>query len=132
VLINQASDLHVSSFNQMLILDVASHILDSHTCKVREVYKTRRDAMLQALSKYMPSSVTWTKPEGGMFVWVTLPVEIDAAILLQKAIEKARVAFVPGAAFHADRSGRNTMRLSYSSNSPEFIDEGIRRLAGLL
>ena len=132
VLINQASDLHVSSFNQMLMHDVASQILESHTAKVREVYKTRRDAMLDALGRHMPKTVTWTRPEGGMFVWVTLPDGVDAAELLKRAIEKARVAFVPGSAFHADRSGRNTMRLSYSSAAPEVIEEGVRRLAGLL
>ena len=132
VQIHQASDLHVSPFNQMIMYEVASQIMETHTKHVREIYKKRRDAMLQALDAYMPEGVTWTSPEGGMFVWMTLPEHIDATLLLKEAIKELRVAFVPGAAFHPDRSGRNTLRLSYSLNEPEVIDQGIRRLARLV
>jgi DNA-binding transcriptional MocR family regulator len=132
VLINQGSCLHVSPFNQMIMFEVASHLLDDHTAKVRAVYKARRDAMLRALDETMPSGVSWTHPAGGMFLWVTLPEHMDAAELLQDAIKQARVAFVPGSAFFPDRSGRNTLRLSYSLNEPAVTAEGIRRLAGLI
>ncbi len=88
--------------------------------------------MLQALSDCMPEGVTWTSPGGGMFIWVTLPDYIDAAVLLQTAIRDARVAFIPGAAFYPDHSGRNTLRLSYSLSDAEKIAEGIRRLARIV
>ena len=132
VLINQASDLHVSPFNQMILHEVASQILEPHTAHIRTVYKERRDAMLKALAAYMPKNVSWTKPEGGMFIWMTLPEHIEGAELLKRAINEARVAFVPGAAFFPDRSGKNTLRLSFSLNDPAVIDEGIKRLASLL
>ena len=113
VLIKQASDLNVSCFTQMITHEIASTIMAQHAVKVREVYKTRRDAMLKALEKYMPKGMSWTKPEGGMFVWVTLPEGVDGEKLLDRAVQEARVAFVPGAAFYPDRSGRNTARLSF-------------------
>jgi DNA-binding transcriptional MocR family regulator len=84
------------------------------------------------LDDCMPDGVTWTVPQGGMFVWVTLPEYIDAAALLKVAISEARVAFIPGVAFYPDRSGHNTLRLSYSLNEPEVIVQGIRRLAQLI
>jgi DNA-binding transcriptional MocR family regulator len=98
----------------MITHEIASTIMAQHAVKVREVYKTRRDAMLKALEKYMPKGMSWTKPEGGMFVWVTLPEGVDGEKLLDRAVQEARVAFVPGAAFYPDRSGRNTARLSFS------------------
>jgi DNA-binding transcriptional MocR family regulator len=88
--------------------------------------------MLEALAKSMPSGVEWTKPEGGMFVWVTLPEGMDGARLLAHAIDKAKVAFVPGKAFHADGSGANTIRLSFSCASDDMIDQGIARLGKLI
>lgn len=132
VLIKQASDLHVSTYAQMVMHRVASSLIDAHAASVRAVYKARRDAMLTALAAHMPAGVRWTRPEGGMFVWVTLPEGMDAAALLRASLDSARVAFVPGAAFHADRSGRNTMRLSFSLNEPAKTEEGIKRLAALI
>ncbi len=132
VLIKQGSDLNASPFAQMVMREVAATIFDTHTAKIRKAYKERRDAMLKALADYMPATATWTKPEGGMFVWLTLPAHIDGAELLQRAIKDIRVAFVPGTAFFADRSGRNTVRLNFSLNSPQTINEGIKRLAGLI
>ncbi len=132
VLINQASSLHVSPLTQMIMHDVAPHIIETHTGKVRAAYKARRDAMLQALAAHMPGDVRWTKPEGGMFVWMTLPEAMDSAELLRRAIAEARVAFVPGAAFFPDRSGKNTLRLNFSLNDPSAIEEGISRLGALL
>ena len=132
VLIKQASDLHVSPLNQMVMHEIVPTLIEPHTAKVREVYKTRRDAMLAALERHMPEGVSWTRPEGGLFVWVTLPDGIDANALLARAIAEARVAFVPGAAFFADRSGKNTLRLSFSLNDPAPTNAGIERLGALI
>ena len=80
----------------------------------------------------MPDGVEWSKPEGGLFIWVTLPDGLDATALLQKSVETARVAYVPGHAFYADGSGRNTLRLSFSLPSVAAIKEGIAKLGDLL
>jgi DNA-binding transcriptional MocR family regulator len=132
VLMKQASDLHVSTLNQMVMHEVASTVIEDQAAKMRPIYRERRDAMLAALDRYMPDGVTFTRPEGGMFVWATLPDEVDGAELLKRCIEEGRVAFVPGAAFFADRSCRNTIRLSFSLNQPAKIDEGIKRIAMVL
>lgn len=132
VLMKQAADLHSSTINQMAIWTVADRGFEKQVAKIHGAYKHRRDAMLSALEKYMPADVTWTKPEGGMFVWVTLPKGTDGAALLAKSIETAQVAFVPGRAFFADGSGENTLRLSFSCANEEMIDEGIRRLGALI
>jgi DNA-binding transcriptional MocR family regulator len=132
VLMKQASDLHVSTLNQMVMYEVASALIEDLADKMRHVYRERRDAMVAALDRYMPEGVSFTRPEGGMFVWVTLPEGIDGAALLKRCIEVGRVAFVPGAAFFADRSCRNTMRMSFSLIPPAKIEEGIKRLASVL
>lgn len=132
VILKQAADLHSSPFNQMIALDVASAIIEPHTAKVRAVYKERRDAMLKALETHMPAGISWTKPEGGMFVWMTLPAHMDSSAILQRAIAEENIAYVPGVAFHPDRSGRNTLRLNFSLNDPATIEEGIKRLGNLL
>ncbi|MCG5479228.1 PLP-dependent aminotransferase family protein [Sinorhizobium alkalisoli] len=132
VLLKQAADLHSSTINQMAICTVAECGFDAQVAKIHRVYGHRRNAMLAALEKYMPADVRWTKPEGGMFVWVTLPKGTDGAALLAKSIETAKVAFVPGRAFFADGSGENTLRLSFSCANDEMIDEGIRRLGALI
>jgi DNA-binding transcriptional MocR family regulator len=132
VLMKQAADLHSSTINQMAICTVAERGFDEQVAKVHSVYRHRRSAMLAALDKYMPADVTWTKPEGGMFVWVTLPKGTDGAALLAKSIQTAKVAFVPGRAFFADGSGENTLRLSFSCANEQMIEEGIRRLGVLI
>lgn len=132
VLIKQASDLNVSVINQMVIHQLASNHIDSMIAAACLHYRMKRDAMLRALSAHMPRSVTWTRPEGGFFTWLTLPEGVDGATLLERAVEEAKVAFVPGKAFHHDGSGLNTIRLSYSLPTIEEIDAGIGRLAALL
>jgi len=132
VLLKQASDLHSPTLNQMAIADVAAKMFDSHTAKIRAAYKARRDVMLAALAAHMPGAVTWTRPEGGMFVWMTLPAGLDGADLLAQSLKTQRVAFVPGSAFFADGSGRNTIRLSFSRTDEATITEGIKRLGQLL
>ncbi|MCF6233924.1 MAG: PLP-dependent aminotransferase family protein [Rhodobacteraceae bacterium] len=132
VLMKQAGDLHTPTLNQMAVADVAKAGFDAHLSHVREAYKTRRDHMLAALARHMPDGVSWTRPEGGMFIWVTLPRHLNGADLLQQAIASERVAFVPGHAFFADGSGANTLRLSFSNSKPEAIDIGIGRLGKVI
>jgi DNA-binding transcriptional MocR family regulator len=132
VLMKQAADLHSSTINQMAIEHVASRGFDKQVAKIKATYSARRDAMLAALEKYMPKTARWTKPEGGMFIWVTLPEGIDGAELLAKSLSSERVAFVPGKAFFADGSGSNTLRISFSCANEQMIDEGIKRLGRLV
>lgn len=132
VLMKQAADLHSSTINQMAICHVAETIFDAHVATIREVYRARRDAMLDALAAHMPKGVQWTRPEGGMFVWVTLPTGLNGADLLAQSLKSERVAFVPGSAFYADGSGTNTLRLSFSRADGPTIAEGIKRLGALI
>ncbi|WP_170387185.1 PLP-dependent aminotransferase family protein [Ruegeria atlantica] len=132
VLMKQAADLHSATINQMAINDVARACFDTHIPMLRRVYGARRDAMLDALVEHMPKGVEWTKPEGGMFVWVTLPKGMVGADLLARALETVKVAFVPGQAFFPDGSGANTIRLSFSNSDEATIREGVRRLGEVL
>jgi DNA-binding transcriptional MocR family regulator len=132
VLVKQASDLNCPAINQMVMYRLAVSVFDSNVLNAREHYRRKRDAMLRALERHMPKGVQWTRPQGGLFVWVTMLDRIDAAKLLQRAVDEAKVAFVPGHAFYSDGSGRNTMRLSYSLPTPELIDDGIARLGRLI
>src|SRR4051794_35396341 len=116
VLIKQAGDLHTGTINQIVMHRVAETVFERQVQRVRQAYRERRDAMLQALADFLPAGVSWTRPDGGMFVWLELPDGIDGAALLERAVREARVAFVPGAAFHPDRTGANTIRLSFSLN----------------
>ncbi|KAB2375132.1 aminotransferase-like domain-containing protein [Actinomadura montaniterrae] len=97
----------------------------------REMYRERRDAMLDALDQLMPDGCTWTRPAGGFFVWVTLPEGLDAKAMAPRAIAD-RVAYVPGTGFYADGGGRRNMRLSYCFPEPHRIREGVRRLAAVV
>ncbi len=132
VLVKQASDLNSPVLNQMVMHRIVEdrHIELIETA--RQHYRTKRDAMLAALETHMPDGVSWTKPKGGLFVWLTLPLGMNAAELLQRAIAEANVAFVPGAAFYHDGSGANTLRLSYSLPTPAVIEDGIHQLANLI
>jgi len=132
VLIKQAADLHTPTMNQIVTDIVARDLFADHTAHLREVYSARRDRMLEALEREMPEGVSFTRPEGGMFVWLTLPEGVNGADLLARAIEEERVAFVPGGAFYADGSNLNTARLSFSCATFEQIDEGIGRIGRLL
>ncbi|WP_413709724.1 PLP-dependent aminotransferase family protein [Rhizobium sp. Rhizsp82] len=132
VLMKQAADLHSSTINQIAIAEVAERGFDAQVAKIKAAYGHRRDAMLAALARHMPDGVSWTKPEGGMFIWITLPEGMDGAALLAKSIETTRVAFVPGKAFFADGSGANAIRLSFSCANDQMIEEGIGRLGKLV
>ena len=128
VLVKQAGDLHSSTLNQIAVAAVVEDGFDAQVEKVRETYRARRDAMLAALAAHMPKGTSWTQPDGGMFVWVTLPEKIDGAALLADSLKSQKVAFVPGKAFFADQSGANTIRLSFSRADEATIAEGIARL----
>jgi DNA-binding transcriptional MocR family regulator len=132
VLIKQASDLHSSSINQLVVHRVAEAVYDAQVDRARSIYRMRRDGMLTALADAMPDGVTGTRPEGGMFVWLTLPRQIDSAGLLERSVAEAQVAFVPGHAFFPDGTGRNSLRLSFTLADDRALDEGIPRLARLI
>ncbi len=128
VIAAESSILCPSNFSQMAI---SSYLADQPwRDQIREfckLYKERRDAMLESLEKYFPSEATWTRPEGGFYVWVTLPPEIDTKALMPKAIV-AKVAYVPGTAFYADGFGSWSMRLSYCHPTPDRIRKGVKAL----
>lgn len=129
VQIKQSSDLHTSTFVQMVTYEVARDgFLDEHVKLIRKVYSERKDAMLRALTDYFPEEVTWTHPHGGLFLWVTLPTGINSRKLLDEAL-RHDVAFVPGDPFFADGDKGSHMRLNFSNATPEAIREGIRRLS---
>ena len=128
VMTKQAADLHTASFNQYVAYEVGKGgFLDEHVKVIRATYKERRDVMLEMMEEMFPSGTRWTHPLGGMFLWGILPEGTDAAEVLRVAIER-KVAFVPGASFHPNGGGGNTMRLNFSYSSPENIREGITRL----
>lgn len=132
VLANEAATLNPPVFNQMLISRyLANFDWLSQIKEYRQTYAERRDTMLAALADLMPEGTAWTSPEGGFYVWVTLPEGFDASAMLPRAVT-ARVAYVPGTAFYADGLGTRQLRLSYCFPPPDRITEGIRRLAGVI
>ncbi|WP_292045686.1 PLP-dependent aminotransferase family protein [Massilia sp. UBA6681] len=131
-LAKQAADLHTAQLTQMVVHEVVKDgFLDQHIPTIRKLYGDQCQVMLDAMAEHFPASVTWTKPEGGMFIWVTLPQSIDAMKLLDQSLA-ARVAFVPGAPFYANEPATNTLRLSFVTVPPERIREGIAILGKLI
>jgi 2-aminoadipate transaminase len=130
VQLKQGADLHTSTFTQFVACEVARDgFLDEHVKTIRQVYRQRRDAMVSALEEFSPPGVTWTRPAGGLFLWVTLPDGMDCQALFAIAVRE-NVAFVPGDCFYTGGTeGRRHMRLNFSCAPPEQIREGIRRLA---
>ncbi len=125
----QAVGLQSAVTDQLVIAHyLATYDLDAHIARVADVYRERRDAMLAGLDARLPEGATATRPEGGMFVWVRLGGDVDSALVLPKAVD-AGVAYVPGWPFYAGDPDRTTMRLSFVTNTPEVIDEGLSRLA---
>ena len=128
VLTKQGADLHTSTFNQLVAHQGAhSGFLDQHIRLIRQTYGERRDVMLAAMEEHFPKEVTWTKPEGGMFLWVTLPKGLNAKELFKEAV-KLKVAYVPGESFFPNGGGENTLRMNFSNATPEQIETGIERL----
>lgn len=127
-LAKQGTDLNTSTFNQIVAHEVGQHgFIDRHVEVMKKVYLERRNAMLDSLEENMPEGITWTHPQGGLFLWVTLPPSINSTEMLPEAINE-NVAYVPGEFFHPDGSGKNTIRLNFSFCSPGKINEGIARL----
>jgi 2-aminoadipate transaminase len=128
VLAKQGADLHTSTFNQLAAYELAkTGLLNEHVKLIRNTYKERRDMMMESMAEFFPSGTRWTHPKGGMFLFGYLPENLDATDIFKRAVEK-KVAFVPGAAFHPNGGGENTMRLNFSYSTPEIIREGIQRL----
>lgn len=132
VLAMESAVLSHSSFTQLAVGQyLATQPWQEQIKTFRELYRERRDALLDALESLMPPEVTWTRPGGGFFVWATLPEGLDSKAILPRAVSE-RVAFVPGTGFFSDGSGARHMRLSYCYPEPDRIREGVRRLAGVI
>jgi 2-aminoadipate transaminase len=125
----QGADLHTATFTQMVAFEVAHNgFLDRQVEIIRKVYRDHRDIMLDAMEREFPAGIHWTRPQGGLFLWVTLPQGCNSEEILLTAVEKEKVAFVPGAPFHPLGGGENTLRMNYSNASPDAIQRGVRRL----
>jgi DNA-binding transcriptional MocR family regulator len=132
VLANESAILNPPVFNQMMISRyLATFDWQGQIKTYRQLYAERRDAMLSALQTHMPAGTTWTRPDGGFYVWLTLPEGYDTAAMLPRAVTE-RFAYVPGTAFYADGFGTRQMRLSFCYPTPERIVEGVRRLGSVL
>ena len=129
----QAADLHTSTFTQRVIFETVRQagLLENHIARLVQAYGARRDAMLSALQRHFPAGCTWTRPDGGLFLWVTVPDRVDTEELLPLALAQ-KVAYVPGAPFWVDRAIRNTLRLNFSNANEAAIEEGLRRLGATL
>jgi len=132
VILKQGADLQTSTLGQLQVNRyLEENDLDADIARILPVYRERRDAMLAALDAAMPPGVTWTRPSGGLFVWMTLPEGLSARTLLDECVRQ-NVAFVPGGAFYPNGDHENTLRLNYSNMPVERIREGVRRLAAAL
>ncbi|MEN6410219.1 MAG: PLP-dependent aminotransferase family protein [Anaerolineaceae bacterium] len=128
----QGADLHTATFTQAVAYEVAKNgFINEHVKVINAVYSERRDVMLDALAECMPKGVTWTHPQGGLFLWVKLPESLNSQDIFETAVAQ-KVAFVPGGSFHPCGGGENTMRLNFSFCKPEVIVEGIHRLSNAI
>ena len=128
----QAADLHTSTFAQQVALQyLVDNDVDEHIAAIREAYGRQKNCMIRMIEEHFPPGIEVTKPEGGMFLWVTLPESCSSVELFEMAI-KQKVAFVPGPPFYADDSGTNTMRLNFSNAFEAVIEEGIKRLGACI
>ena len=132
VLASEASVLCPPALNQMAIVEyLSTQDWQGQVEVFKDLYRERRDALLDELRREMPSGTTWTHPTGGFYVWTTLPAGLDAKVMQPRALT-ARIAYVPGVGFYADGQGARELRLSYCFPEPERIREGVRRLAGVV
>ncbi|HIC96272.1 TPA: PLP-dependent aminotransferase family protein, partial [Candidatus Bipolaricaulota bacterium] len=134
VKLKQPADLCTSPLSQRLAYEfITRYDFEAHIRRIREIYRLKRDTMLEALEQYMPKhpEIRWTRPQGGLFIWLTLPEGLDTQEMFPRAIER-NVAYVVGSAFFVDGSGHNTMRLAFSEPTPELIREGIKRLGEVI
>lgn len=132
ILVKQGADLQSNSMSQReLDVFLNRNDLDAHVQTIRDVYKARRDTMLSAMETHFPEWVSFTRPQGGLFTWCTLPKAMNARVLMEKALEK-NVAFVPGGSFFPNGGRENTMRMNYSNMPEDKIIEGVKRLGEVL
>ena len=128
----QGADLQCSTFDQYVAYELLQgEWMKDHILTLRTVYKERRDAMLQAFEDFMPEGTTWTRPQGGLFLWLRLPEGCNATQLFPIAVEE-KVAYVPGEPFFPNGGPLNTMRLNFSACNPETIRTGVERLARMV
>jgi len=132
VVAKQSMDLCSCSYTQLMVAEFMKRgLLPRQIENIRKTYGRKRDVMLEALRKYMPKVVKWSKPDGGLFLWIKLPKRMSANDLFPRAIEN-KVAYVVGSAFHCNGKGHNTMRINFSFSTEQQIDEGIKRLAKMI
>jgi 2-aminoadipate transaminase len=132
VVAKQGMDLCSPTYTQLIAAEYMKlGLLSPQIEKIRKTYGRKLQVMLDALKRYMPKGVKWTKPKGGLFLWVKLPKNMSANELFPKAIEN-KVAYVVGTAFHCNGKGQNTMRINFSFSTEQQIDEGIQRLARMI
>ncbi len=133
-LVKQYLDLHTPTLNQYILAEILkSDMILTHVSKLAPYYKAKRDVMIKAIQEYFPEDIWYTKPVGGLFVFVYVNIPgFDSKKLINVAVEKYKVAYVPGQSFHPDGSGANSMRLNFSYPPPELIEEGIRRLGEMI
>lgn len=129
----QATDLCTSAFTQCVVNEFCRrNLLYKYIEKLKSIYREKMHVMLRALDDFMPDEAKWTKPEGGLFLWITLPQGVDTSSMLEDALSQESVAYTPGVAFFADGKGQNTMRLNFSYPSVTQIGEGVERLARVI
>ena len=132
VVAKQGMDLCSPTFTQLIVAEyIRRGLLQKQVETIRQLYGIKLEVMLKALREHMPKGVRWSKPQGGLFLWVTLPKHMSANELFKKAIEN-KVAYVVGSAFHCNGKGQNTMRINFSYSTEEQIEEGIKRLAKMI
>ncbi|HWP96025.1 MAG TPA: PLP-dependent aminotransferase family protein [Syntrophomonadaceae bacterium] len=128
IIAKQAADLHSNFFSQRVVHQyLCDNEIDDYIAKIRAGYRNQRDCMVAMIEKYLPEEITSTKPEGGMFIWATLPPGMSSLELFDQAAAQ-NVAFVPGTPFYIDGGGSSTLRLNYSNSDEEKIEEGMKRL----
>ncbi|MGJ8562533.1 MAG: PLP-dependent aminotransferase family protein [Alphaproteobacteria bacterium] len=131
--LKQAADLHSPVLNQMITFELVSKIYANHIELLRRTYGRKRDCMIAAMREHLPENITFLEPDGGMFVWVTLPEGSDAAMLLSASMETAKVAFIPGAPFFPQaEDGKRHCRFSFSGGTEEQITDGIKRFGAFI
>lgn len=130
--IKQASDLHTNNIVQQIIYRfLCDNDVEDHLCAIRSAYKAQKDCMIECIKRYFPEEISYTNPEGGMFIWATLPENLNSDELIKTAIQE-NVIFVPGKSFYTSNEGYHNIRLNYSNSSEEIIEEGIKRLGNVI
>ncbi len=132
IIVKQASDLHSNYLAQRILYQyLADNDIDEHIFRIKQAYSKQKDRMIAAMEQYFPAEVEFTRPQGGMFLWISLPKGLSSENLFELAIQE-NIAFVPGKPFYVDGGGDNTLRLNFSNSDENRIEEGIKRLANII